>query len=395
MTSGVRPQQARPRAGRWRALFALLALLLAADALPALAQDSWVPARRRDYEDRRPNEYLIVPAIASLPGIGVFAGVIASGTNLGDTGIDLASTVAHSIDNTDIDVEFGALREVPIIGHTLTLEYWYGHFRLGNFQSYLPGRHSPNFTIPVTAEFNYQLVRPVLRFWERRISLSYGLVYFDGFNFDENGNEVANSSNSADADFFLDLTDDVVNPTKGFRFHYNTTLEAPKTTFLGRTRQPRNLVGSNKIIVRNYEVSGYIPFTDRLGLALDSQFFAAYGPQGTGDIIAGGSPPLRGYPAGRWSDRYGVFAAAELRYTIPVNYNLDISLAHGIVEGVQIALFTDEGQVAPRNDDTLFQSMHHSYGAGVRALFEAIVLRLDFAIGTEGLQTSLTIDQPF
>ncbi|HEX7929239.1 MAG TPA: hypothetical protein VF678_16710 [bacterium] len=380
---------------RWPVL--LLALIGAQMLAATVWADpaDWVPERRRSYEDRRPNEYLIVPAIASLPGIGVFAGVISSGSNLGDTGVDVAATVARSIDNTDIDVQFIGIREIPLIKQYLTLEYWYGHFRLGNFQTYLPGRHSPNFTIPITAEFDFQMLRPVLRFWERRISLSYSLTYFNGFDFDQNGNEVANSNNGASADFLLDLTDDVVNATKGFRFHYNTTLPAPTRTIFGRTNKPSGIFDNNDITVENYEMTGYIPLTSRWGLVLDTQFFQARGAEGRGDVIAGGSPPLRGYPEGRWSDRYGVFGAVELRYTIPINYNLDIYLAHGLIEGLQFALFTDMGQVAPRNDSSLFQSMHHSYGAGFRVLLEAIVLRLDLANSDEGLQTHLTIDQPF
>jgi hemolysin activation/secretion protein len=368
----------------------LIALLLLAPAAGAQ-----VPERRRDYESRRPNEYLIVPAVASLPGIGVFAGVISSATNLGDTGIDAAATLAHSIDNTDIDVQFLVVRNIPIVDRHLTLEYWTGHLRLGNFQAYLPGRNSPNFTIPVTAEFNYQLVRPVLRFWERRINLSYSLFYFDGFNFDQNGNEQPNARNGASADFLLDLTDDVVNATRGVRFHYNTSLRAPSETFFGRDRTPAGVVDSNDVTVENYEVTGYLPLSARLGLVLDAQFFQARGQESRGEVIAGGSPPLRGYPGGRWSDRYGVFGAAELRYTFPTDYDLDIYLARGIVEGIQLALFTDAGQVSPKNDSKLFTDLHHSYGVGVRALFEAIVLRLDLATSDEGLQTHLTIDQPF
>ncbi len=382
-----------PPCAAW-ALPVLLALLWAALPAAAGAQLS-VPERRRDYEDRRPNEYLIVPAIASLPGIGVFAGVISSATNLGGTGIDAAATVAHSIDNTDIDVQFLVVREIPIVDQHLLLEYWTGHLRLGNFQAYLPGRNSPNFTIPVTAEFDYQLVRPVLRFWERRINLSASLFYFNGFDFDQNGNEQRDSRHGAQADFLLDLTDDVVNATRGVRFNYRTTLRAPSHTFFGRDHLPPGVVNPNAVTVENYELTGYIPLTSRLGLVLDTQFFQARGAESRGEVVAGGSPPLRGYPDGRWSDRYGVFGAAEFRYTLPVNYDLDIYLAHGIVEGLQFAVFTDAGQVSPKNNSLLYKDLHHSYGAGFRVLFQAIVLRLDLATSKEGLQTHLTIDQPF
>jgi hemolysin activation/secretion protein len=179
------------------------------------------------------------------------------------------------------------------------------------------------------------------------------------------------------------------------RFRYNTTLPAPTRSIFGRTRTARGLVTANGVTVENYELTGYVPTGERFDLVLDTQFFQARGQESRGEVIAGGSPPLRGYPEGRWSDRYGVFAAVELRYTIPVNWDLDIYLAHGVVEGMQFAVFTDAGQVSPKNDSLLFKDLHQSYGFGVRALFQAIVLRLDLAFSKEGPQTHLTIDQPF
>ncbi|MDH4248095.1 MAG: hypothetical protein OEW39_09780, partial [Deltaproteobacteria bacterium] len=49
----------------------LLMMAMAARAEP------W-PERRRIYDERPPNEYLLIPAIASLPGTGVFLGIIGS-----------------------------------------------------------------------------------------------------------------------------------------------------------------------------------------------------------------------------------------------------------------------------------------------------------------------------
>jgi len=374
-----------------RAALACAALLLTATSATAL-----VPDRRRDYEERAPNEYLIVPAVASLPGIGVFVGVISSFSNLGDTGIDLAATVADSIDNTDISVQFAALREIPLGLPGLKLEYWYGHIKLGNFQAYLPGRNSPNFTIPITAEFDVQLLRPVWRFWERRISVFYSLQYFDGFNFDDDGNEHRFADHDASAGLRLDFTDDEIDPRRGVRLGYDTTLKAPSSSILGENSDPGNITGGqDEIIVKHYDLAFYIPLTERLGLAWDNQYFSAEGNEQEGEIVAGGSPPLRGYPGGRWSDRYGVFSALEARYTWPKQINLDIYLAHGILEGIQFATFYELGQVSPEPGDLLFEDMHESYGAGIRLLFSAIVLRLDFASSDEGPQTHLTIDQPF
>jgi outer membrane protein assembly factor BamA len=308
----------------------------------------------------------------------------------------VAAAAAESIDNTDISVRALALREVPILPPVLKIEYQYAHINLGNFQAYLPGRDSPNFTIPITAEFDVQVLRPVLRLWERRIYAAYTLVYFDGFNFDDNGNEHPFKDYDASAQFALDFTDDEIDPRVGMRFGYSTTLEAPETSIFGKTENPGSITGGGEdVTVRGYNLAMYFPVSKQLVLVWDNQYFSAKGGEQEGEVVAGGSPPLRGYPEGRWSDRYGVFSALEARYTVPKNIKVDFLLAHGVLEGLQYALFYELGQVSPKENHLLFEEMHQSYGAGFRLLFQAIVLRLDIANSEEGVQTYLTINQPF
>jgi len=372
----------------------LLALLLGLWApWPATASP---PERRRDYEDRAPNEYLAVPAVASLPGIGVFVGVIGSASNVGDTGINGGATVAKSIDGSDISIAALAVQEVPTGVPHLSFDYQYADIRLGNLAVYLPGRDSPNFTIPITARFKFQLLRPTLRFWERRIVASYTLAYFRGFDLGPSGNEEPLTRNSASADLLLDFTDDVVDPHTGVRLSFGTTLPAPHHSILGDDSGTQTAFGNDPHLrIRNYGAAFYWPLSKRLVLAWDNQYFTTSGDIPSGQVVAGGSPPLRGYPEGRWSDRYGVFSGLEARYIYPLNTHLDIVIAHGVLEAIQLAAFYEVGQVSPTNNHTLFEQMHHSYGLGARALFQAIVLRFDLAASDEGVQTHLTIGQAF
>lgn len=384
------PSHGRPR----RSLCAALAALLLLACLPGAAQ-ALVPERRRSFEDRAPNEYLLVPAVASLPGIGVFVGVIASGSNLLDTGIDVGATAAKSVDNTDISVQAVALQGVPTGIPAFTIDYQYAHIRLGNFEVYLPGRDSPNFTIPITARFDFQLVRPTLRFWERRIELSYGLGFFKGFDLDTSGNEQPLGQHSANGTLRLDFTDDVVDPRKGVRLYYRTTLDAPEHSILGDNEGTSQTFGGDDVKVHNYDVAIYVPLSEHLFLAWDNQFFEARGREDSSEVVQGGSPPLRGYPAGRWSDRYGVFSGVELRYLQPLGLHLDIILAHGVVQALEYAVFYEAGQVSPENNHLLYEDVHTSYGFGMRVLFEAIVLRFDLANSDEGVQTHLTVGHAF
>ncbi|HUJ75081.1 MAG TPA: hypothetical protein VL359_09490 [bacterium] len=370
--------------------------MLALQALGTAARADLVPERRRDYYARAANEYLVVPAVASLPGLGVFVGVIGSAANIQGTGTDAAVAVAESVSGSDIHIQALDARELPLIGHNLTLEYQYADIKLGNFQAFLPGRNSPNFTIPVTAEFHVQGVRPTVHLWERRINVTYSLSYFDGFNFDSDGNQVATRNYGAATTLALDFTDDVINPLKGVRLDYRTSLQPPSFYPWGAPTSSGNLVtSSDKVQVETYTLTGYLPATDRLDLVGDAEFGRAIGGD-PNQIVSGGSPPLRGYAGGRWSDRYSIFGAAEARYTVPVNRMIDVAgLAHGLLEGLQGAVFYEIGQVSPTNNDLLYEDMHADYGIGLRAVFQSIILRFDIAIGSEGAQTSLTINQPF
>ncbi len=379
----------------WKGALASVVLAL---FLPALARADLVPDRIRDYDARPPNEYLVIPAVASLPGFGVFVGVIASGSNLLDTGMNVGAGGAESISGSDIHLQAIAFQEIPIWKRTLTFDFQYADIKLGNLQGRVPGRDSPNFTYPITQEFLFQLVRPTLRLWERRITVAYTLGFVNGFNVDENGNEITSRNHTSNGSIALDFTDDVVNPVKGARFSYQTSLTPPNSSFFGtNSGNARNLLASRRanITSEQFEMSGYLPVLERWDLAADLQFFQAIGDS-DGAIVPGGGLQMRGYPGNRWSDRYGIMGAVEARYTIPLNRRLDIpGLAHGIISGFQLATFYEQGQVSPSKDNSLFTSMHSDFGGGVRLILQSIVVRFDVALSDEGSQTALTINQPF
>ena len=355
------------------------------------------PERRRSYDQRAPNEYLLIPAVASLPGVGTFVGIIGTGSNIWDTGIDVGATVAESIDGSDISVEAVAFREIPTGLPGLTVDFQYADIVLGEFRTYLPGRNSPEFTVPISAQFDFYLIRPTLRLFQRRLNIVYSLGFFDGFDFDQNGNEVPFRQHSASAGMVVDLTDDVVDPRRGMRFDFNMTLDPPESTILGRDSETRSAFDEGNTRSRRFGLTFYFPLSDQWNLAWNNQRFETSGGDGEGvqGAVAGGSPPLRGYPANRWRDRFGVFHGLDLRFNIPLGKELDFILARGVIEDIQLAAFYEVGQVAPSNNSTLYQDLHQSYGLGIRVLLEAIVLRLDLAFSDVGPQTHLTVGHAF
>ena len=355
------------------------------------------PERRRSYDDRSPNEYLFIPAVASLPGIGVFVGIVSSFSNIADTGIDAALSTADSIDSSDIKVRVGAVRNLPLFIPGLTLEYWFGDIKFQDYQYYLPGRNSPNYTIPVTGQILFQQLRPNLRLWERRINVQYTLSFSGGFGVDEDGNEVEQNNHSANGQIFLDFTDDFTDPRIGIRLRYQRSLTPPKSSIFGKDSDSSSIFKQDEeVTTESWQFSYFIPTSERWVIAGDIQYAEANGREDSDDIVVGGSPPLRGYPGNRWSDRYSFYTTIEPRYTIPLNYYLDIYVVQGKVDGLQFATFYEVGQVSPDlHDEPLLDDLHHSYGFGIRLLLEAIVLRFDYALSDEGSETTLTIDQPF
>ena len=377
----------------WVPVWALVAAQLVFLPTPSDAQ---VAERRRVFEERRENVYLIIPAVASLPGVGLFVGVVSSFSNMGGTGIDAAVTVAESVEGSDISAKALAVREIPLFIPGLSLEYQVADIKLGNFTTFLPGRNSPNFTIPFTGEFDVQVLAPSLRLFERRLNLTYRLAFFEGFSVTDDGTEVQQASHGASGSLLLDFTDDVIDPRRGFRIGYTTSLTAPENSLLGRNSEPVELLGEDKDIkVENYTLTFYFPFSEQLTLAWHNFYSLASGNEGSDQVVSGAAIPLRGYPGNRWRDRFGVFTGLEARYTLPLNQEIDFLLMHGLLEGIQFALFYEVGQVNPDDGSALYDDLRNSYGVGIRALVEAIVLRLDVATSEEGPQFHLTIDQPF
>ena len=171
----------------------------------------------------------------------------------------------------------------------------------------------------------------------------------------------------------------------------------PEEFFDFQQRRPTVQFDEGGTRSRRFGLTFYFPLADRFNLAWNNQYFASSGgaSDGVRGAIAGGSPPLRGYPLNRWRDRFGVFHGLDLRFNIPMGVELDFFLARGVLEDLQLAVFYEVGQVSPEDNSSLYDDLRQSYGFGVRMLLRAIVLRLDLAFSDEGPQTHLTVGQAF
>ena len=96
----------------------------------------------------------------------------------------------------------------------------------------------------------------------------------------------------------------------------------------------------------------------------------------------GGGSSIRGYHSWRFRDRNALLLNAEYRWT-PSHY-------------LDMALFLDAGQVAPRTEDLRFSELHTGYGIGARFHTpSAMVLRIDIGHSTEGTTLHLSTSHRF
>ena len=109
----------------------------------------------------------------------------------------------------------------------------------------------------------------------------------------------------------------------------------------------------------------------------------------------GGASRLRGYPTNRFYDSYTGFRAIEWRwYVSEVNFPYNFIVSKGTYAGFQLALFYEEGSVAPE-ESKLWEEQKTSSGFGLRFLMSTVVIRVDMGFSDEGSQRTVFIGYPF
>ncbi len=151
----------------------------------------------------------------------------------------------------------------------------------------------------------------------------------------------------------------------------------------------RNVVGDvSGFQVSRGEVVQHIPILrENWVLSLRGRVEAVLGD--TSDVpyfllpYLGSGSTLRGYLTGRFRDRNAMLVTGEWRW-IPNRLGLDM------------AVFYDAGNVAPRWDDLSFKGMKHDVGVGVRFHSPAMTfLRMEIAHGSDGLHLIISSAAPF
>ena len=433
-------------------LFLILVFIYLLISYPVMSQ-GLVERRKKQFDNEI--SYFLYPLIYQVPGLGSGNGAGGTITNLLGNGSSLSLLGIRG----EIELNSLVIADVPLFTQHFTLSGLYANGKRGGFSFFGRGPDSsenPEFTL----EFGKSIARAFefgLNFYERQIHLYYGYALaFPEINYDDDDlidSSIINEGSAQEqedefAKFIknllkyynltrifvrrqginLDLTDDRIDPRKGFRFKFENY------GFEGE--------GLTNYRVEDYSFTSYIPNSKLASVLVANIFYSSstvinslgresfwdkksclekiestekisneticngiikgfneFNETEANNSIAttlGGPNRLRSYPISRFYDKYSFFAGLEHRLyfqelTTPFNFILE----KGVYEGIQLAFFHEIGQVSPTNNSSLFRDFKTSTGIGFRLLFTSVVLRADYATGKEGDEITVFIGYGF
>jgi len=395
--------------------------------------DSHVPDRRKD-QFPTSSAHLIVPLPYSYPGIGRGFFLMGNFSNVMDTTTDfLAMYVTGDAGGYVLQLD-----EAPLIDKRLYARIYYQNIDQAVINQYdirgMSGSDKNDYTLLDISLALEKTARLDLTFFERRLDffLTHTTSEFEVQAIrDHNGNlitKLADPYRGEDSSqvlgFSVDLTDDYLDPLKGFRFG------------MSYQDRPAKTAGDASYYVLNYNTSLYLPMYDtdtlvfnyfqsdahvttkgntnpadirtELGLncaptdvqCLQSEqklvdTFINQRTNGTAQSL-GGKERLRSYPQGRFNGGHSAFLGVEYRWNfkqevVPFNY----LFWKDVRTGLQVAFFGEVGSVSETSTD-LWHETRSSYGTGLRLVAASgAVYRADIAFGDEGSETTVFFFYPW
>lgn len=392
-----------------------------------------VPERRKDQNPTQP-AHLLVPLPYSKPGIGEGFILLCTMSNIAETTADITGLL--------ITGDAGGMilngSELPVYSDLLFLDFFYQDINraaINNYDKRGIGNTGKNdFTIldiGLARALNLELN---LTFFERRLNFYYVYNYskfqIDAIR-DNNGtlvtqlDESFSGSESADQiRMSLDLTDDYLDPRRGFRFDVIFSDNESKNS-----NDPAyyvldfNLLGylpvgrASTVVLNYYQSDAYVrrqgntnpaSIRDELGLNCDAADTACLSSEqeivdgfvnarrnGTSTPL-GGEQRLRSYPDSRFQGAHMAFIGIEFRWNITVEATpFDYFIWKDVRTGYQIAFFTELGTVSETGSQ-LWKETRDSTGIGFRLIAASgAVYRADIATGKEGTEFTVIFEYPW
>ncbi|MDH5425193.1 MAG: BamA/TamA family outer membrane protein [Gammaproteobacteria bacterium] len=413
---------------KYSAMIMLLSVMIA-----ELSHAAWYPERRRDQFPKE-DAYLVVPLPYSYPGIGEGLFILGNASNVFETTSDVLYIEVVG-DATGRVVQFD---EVPVLADELLLSVQWRDINRAVINQYairgMNGSDGTDYTLLDVSQADHAIIRLDYSSDERRfnyyLTRSEEAFTLDAI-LDPDGNSIpglsvsySGTSTTDVIGLLADLTDDYMDPRRGFRlgleyidhplkgvsndpdfyvlnynFSYYFPLRKADTLVLNYFQSDAHVraIGNiNESDIRN-ELNlscGGDPVCLQTEQSLVNSFVSAR-TYGTAASL-GGLERLRSYPQGRFSGGHAAFLAAEYRWNLtdeatPFNY----FFWKDVRTGKQIAFFAEAGSVSEVSSD-LWQEQRYTYGIGFRLLAASgSVYRADFSTGDEGTEVAIFFFYPW
>ena len=392
-----------------------------------------IPDRRKDQNPTQP-AHLIVPLPYSKPGIGEGVVLMATVSNVANTTADITGLFVGG--EARGNILNGS--EVPLYSDLLFLNFYWqdiNHAAINNYSVRgINNTQKNDFTVldvSVANELNAELN---LTFFDRRLNLYYlhtdfeyqvdAILDYNGVLITRLGEPFKNSGTSDRYRISVDLTDDYLDPRKGFRIdmayqdHKANSNNEPDFYTLDYNILGYIPVGKLDTLALNYyqsdahvqrqgntdpasiraELNTNCASTDTQCLTTEEELvnnFIKARTNGTSATL-GGDLRLRSFPQGRYQGAHMAFIGAEYRWNItqeatPFNY----FIWKDVRTGIQVAFFAELGTVS-ETTSTLWDESRYTVGAGFRLVAgSGAVYRADLATGDEGGEVVVIFDYPW
>jgi len=386
----------------------------------------WQPRNRDQFSTV--HSHFVYPIILELPGVGSSSGIGATVLNANDSDVDFTGFALRG----DFDVTGGTMLNYHLLKNRLLFDIGIYNF-VAAVTQYRRGIESKrdDFIIPrlegnfaesqLTWSFNQRRIEAFVHLAAGRERITQIIDSQDQiFPFN---NDDARNERTTTLGLRLDNTDDLVHPHTGYRLDLGLKL-------------PQNVDPlSSDYVITDYNGTFYVPLRQHDVLSFNffrsdahvtSEVKADYASlqqakglnctsgddaclQAESDYInqlilqnrygtatsLGGLQRLRSFPYARYYAGHSMSYGFEYRINFnnvknPFNYYI----AKGVKTGLQLALFGEQGSVAERSNE-LFDNIKTSYGIGFRLLLTDLVIRGDYATGSEGDEFTLFFDYPW
>ena len=392
--------------------------------------------------ERRPVEpfetsWLIYPIFSRIPGIGELGGLGATVSGIAGTPMDVTAITlrGQGLTGEPLSVNVFAALDVPLFTPMFTLSAGVVDVVNGTVDQYERGRDSKKENRIILKalrlnvffyEFAVHLFEDQLEFYVGRAETTVEpdaiLRPIGGGKFRETKIPESERGRNAGTRFgvFLDDTDSRRDPRIGYRIQYELYNvpgfdETPSfsqhdynlTGFIPTNRKRTNVLVLNafygtvvarskgKVLPERYQCPPNAPPQCQIDLdqlRAEAEINATLGRA----TSLGGTNRLRSYPAGRFYDTHTLFFGIEDRFYVLEDYQpFNYFVQKGIFTGLQLAAFLEFGQVGRKADATLLEDMKSSYGVGLRVLLNTVIIRIDYATGAEGAETTVFVGYPF